>query len=266
MATHFPYDFKQPIKSYALPDQYKEISGVSPLASDDCLAFVQDEAVQIHCINLNSGTITDYAKHDDGDSEDIAVAGTTAYLLKAGKQPALYEVSNFNSTTPCYKRYDLALHHDQDPEGLCHDAQRHRLYIACKRSTKKNDTTRSIYVFDLQSMEMNPAPLFNIDNRDCFDNTDGTLNPSGLALHPQTDDLYIIGSKGEKMIVCYGLNGEFKQAQRLNEDQFIQPEGIAFLQSGELVISSEGKKGKNAEILIFSSSSSNGRQNYRDFI
>ena len=54
------------------------------------------------------------------------------------------------------------------------------------------------------------------------------------------------------MIVCYGLDGYCKGAWRLNENEFIQPEGIALMQSGELVISSEGEKGKKAKILVFS--------------
>ena len=88
--TCFPYDLNHPDRSITLPDQYKEISGLSPLESNDCLAFVQDEAVQVHLFDLSSRTITELVKHGDGDSEDIAVVGTTAYLLKAGKQPAIY--------------------------------------------------------------------------------------------------------------------------------------------------------------------------------
>lgn len=95
--THLSYDFCHPIKRYSLPDQYKEISGLSPLEGKNTLAFVQDEAVQIHLFDLNSGTVMEHAKHDDGDSEDIVVAGETAYLLKAGEQPAIYKVTHFNS-------------------------------------------------------------------------------------------------------------------------------------------------------------------------
>jgi len=135
--THFSYDFCRPIKRYSLPDQYKEISGLSPLGSNNTLAFVQDEAVQIHLLDLNSGTVTEHAKHDDGDSEDIVITGKTAYLLKAGKQPAIYKVTHFNREDAHCERYNLGLHKDQDPEGLCHDIPHNRLLIACKGSSKK---------------------------------------------------------------------------------------------------------------------------------
>ncbi len=249
---NFPYNLNDPVKSYSLPNQYKEISGISPLESNNSLAFVQDEAVQIHIFDLVSGTVTEHTKHDDGDSEDIVIAGNTAYLLKAGKQPAIYKVHDFTRKNANYEYYNLGLHKDQDPEGLCHDLKRNRLLIACKGSQNKNDRTRRIYAFNLQSMQVDHSPLFAIDGQDFLDDSEDTFNPSGIAIHPQSNDLYIIGSKGEKMIVCYTLKGQFKGAWRLDKSQFIQPEGIALMQSGELVISSEGKKGKKAKILIFS--------------
>ena len=105
--THFPYDLSAPTKSYSLPNKYKEISGISPLASKDSLAFVQDEAVQIYTFNLISGIITEYIKHEDGDSEDIAIAGNTAYLLKAGKHPAIYEFTNYTRKNSYREYYEL---------------------------------------------------------------------------------------------------------------------------------------------------------------
>ena len=250
--THFPYDLSAPIKSHSLPNKYREISGISPLASNDSLAFVQDEAVQIYTFNLISGMVTEYIKHEDGDSEDIAIVGNTAYLLKAGKHPAIYEFTNYTRKNSYREYYELGLRKDQDPEGLCHDIKRDRLLIACKGSSKKKDRTRSVYAFNLQSKQMDHAPILSIDSRDFLNDSEETFNPSGIAIQPESNDLYIIGSKGVKMIVCYGLNGNFKGAWRLDENQLIQPEGIAFKQSGELVISSEGRKGKKAIILIFS--------------
>jgi uncharacterized protein YjiK len=249
--TSFHYDLNHPDNSYSLPDPYKEISGLSPLEGNNCLAFVQDEAVQIHLFDLASATITELAKHGDGDSEDLAVIGTTAYVLKSGKQPAIYQVCDFQSDHALFKQFDLALEKEQDPEGLCHDASRNRLLIACKGPSTRNDSTRGIYAFNLQTMEMDPTPAYIIDSRDFLDDPEETFNPSGIAIHPRSNDLYVIGSKGEKMIVCYGMDGCFKEALRLDKDQFMQPEGITFLSTGELVISSEGKKGKKAEILTF---------------
>ena len=249
---HFPYNLRKPIKSYSLPNQYKEISGISALENNSSLAFVQDEAVQIHTFDLISERVLEYAKYDDGDSEDIAIAGNTAYLLKTGKHPAIYKVVDFTCENARYERYNLDLHKDQDPEGLCHDAKRNRLLIACKGSPKKNDRTRSIYAFNLQSMQMDHSPVLVIDSQDFLTDPEDTFNPSGIAIHPQSDVLYLIGSKGVKMIACYGLDGYHKGAWRLNENQFIQPEGIALMPSGELVISSEGEKGKKAQILMFS--------------
>jgi len=81
-----------------------------------------------------------------------------------------------------------------------------------------------------------------------------TFNPSGIAIHPMTNDVYMIGAKGAGMLVCCGWDGRVKGAARLDEDRFEQPEGIAFAESGELIVCSEGakgKEGKKARILLF---------------
>jgi len=59
------------------------------------LAFVQDEAVRVYRFDLSSEKITKYVKHKAGDSEDIVILGNTAYILTAGKRPAIYRVVDY---------------------------------------------------------------------------------------------------------------------------------------------------------------------------
>ena len=250
--TSLQYDLKNPIKSYFLPKRYKEISGISFFSDKKSLAFVQDEAVQIYKFDLCSSEITEYSKLESGDLEDIEIIGIAAYLLKAGDHPSLYKICHFSSKKPHYERYNLNLHKSYDPEGLCSDVDQSRLLIACKGSPNKNDHVREVFTFNLQSGCMDDLPLLSIDCRDFLNSSKDRFNPSGIAMHPQTSDLYIISTKSVKMMVCYGLDGNFKGAWKFDEDQFIQPEGIAFTNSGDLVISSEGKKGNKARISVIS--------------
>ena len=255
---NIPYDLKNPTKKYKLPKKYMEISGIWPIQGSDSLAFVQDEAVRVYQFDLSSNEITEYVKHGSGDSEDIVILGNTAYILHAGKRPAIYKITGYNSGSAQCERYDLNLNKDYDPEGLCHDAKENRLLIACKGSPVKGDKLRKIFSFDLQSGTKANSPVFIIDSRDFLDRTGDTFNPSGIAIHPISNDIYLVGTKEVKMIVCYGLNGEFKGAWKLDKNQFNQPEGIAFMESGELIVCSEGgkrkkgKKGKKARIFMFS--------------
>ena len=80
-----------------------------------------------------------------------------------------------------------------------------------------------------------------------MDKGEGTFNPSGIAIHPITNDVYMIGTKGTGMLVCCGWDGRVKGVARLDKDRVEQPEGIAFAESGELIMCSEGAKGKKGK-------------------
>ena len=251
---NIPYDLENPKKTYELPKKYREISGIWPLQGLNSLAFVQDEAIRVYRFDLSSEKITKYAKHKSGDSEDITIIGNTAYILTAGERSAIYRVTDFMDGSPQYDRYDLNLDEKYNPEGLCNDAQENRLLIACKGSPTHGDTERRVFAFDIQSGKRANSPVLTIDCQNFLDGDDKTFNPSGIAIHPITNDVYLVGSKGVRMLVCYGWDGKFKGAARLDEDRFWQPEGIAFSESGELIISSEGtkdKEGKRARIFLF---------------
>lgn len=249
-----PYDLDNPTKTYKLPNKYLEISGICPLPGHNSLAFVQDEAIRVYRFDLSSETIIKYAKQDAGDSEDIVVLGNTAYILTAGKRPAIYRIADYCGGSQQYDRYDLELYEQYDPEGLCHDATGDRLLIACKGSPTKGDTQRQVFAFDIRSGRLARSPVLTIDCQDFQDRGEGTFNPSGIAIHPITNDVYLIGTKGIKMLVRCDWDGRVKGVARLDEDRFEQPEGIAFAQSGDLLVCSEGKKdkkGKKARIYIF---------------
>jgi len=251
---NIPYDLKNPRKTYELPNKYREISGIYPLQELNSLAFVQDEAVRVYRFDLSSEKITKYVKHKAGDSEDIAILGNTAYILTAGKRPAIYRIVDYIGGSRQYDRYDLKLSEEYDPEGLCHDLKENRLLIACKGSPTRGDTERKIFPFDIRSGRRGKSPVLSIDCQDFMDKDEGTFNPSGIAIHPITNDLYMIGAKGTGMLVCCGWDGKVKGVARLDKDLVEQPEGIAFAESGELIMCSEGakgKKGKKARILLF---------------
>jgi len=222
----FPYDLDNPIEQYELPDKYVEISGIYPVQGDSCLAFVQDEAIRIYLLDLTSREISKYNKHKPGDSEDIVIIANSAYILHAGEQPSLYRINNYNSESAKYQYFDLNLNKHYDPEGLCHDAKGNRLLIACKGSPNKGDTLRNIFSFDLQSETRSSLPVFTIDSREFLKKSKDRFNPSGIAIHPKTSDIYLVGTRGVKMIVCYSFNGTFKGSWTLDKKVFIQPEGI----------------------------------------
>src|SRR5690606_37212141 len=65
------------------------------------------------------------------------------------------------------------------------------------------------------------------------------FKPSGLAVHPVTQEIYVLSSV-RKAIVVLGADGSVTGAATLPEALLNQPEGLAFLPNGDLVLSSEG--------------------------
>lgn len=256
------YDVKKPARTYQLRNKYREISGICLIPESDSLVFVQDEAVRVYRFDLSCEAVTEYVKHDYGDAEDIVVIDNIAYLLHAGNRPSLYKITDYNHGSAQYERFDLNLDKDYDPEGLCHDVEQNRLLIACKGSPVKGDRLRKIFAFDLHSEKKIKDPVMTIDSRDFLAKKKKRFHPSGIAIHPQSNDIFLIGTKEVKMIICYSPDGAFKAASKLDKKLLPQPEGIAFTQSAELVICSEGvkstkgkkrKTGKKAKIVFFAS-------------
>ena len=120
---------------------------------------------------------------------------------------------------------------------------------------------KAVYSINLDFNVMNPTPKyvvelkavkeFLINNRTpeqlkAFESNlkeDGELfkfNPSGLAIHPKTNNLYVIASKG-KTIVVLSPEGKILHIEKLKKKLHTQPEGIAFDSDGVLFISNEGK-------------------------
>ncbi|HZH01113.1 MAG TPA: hypothetical protein VEY32_08525, partial [Flavisolibacter sp.] len=79
-------------------------------------------------------------------------------------------------------------------------------------------------------------------NKDVF-------NPSGMAIHPQTGDIYIVEGTHPKLLIM-DRRGNIKTLHPLQSSSFQQPEGITFSPSGETYISNEGGKGKGNILLV----------------
>ena len=148
------------------------------------------------------------------------------------------------------------------------------MLIACKGSPaidkKIYDRKKAVYKFDLTEKEFISKPhfLINLDKieearyRNSFTRFSVTLakklnivsddmsfQPSGIAIHPITGQIYIISSVG-KLLILLSRKGKILEVRNLDSKLFIQPEGICFSPDGDLYISNEGKEGKG-NILTF---------------
>lgn len=250
----FPYDLRSASKKYKLPDKVREISALSYLPKDT-MAFVQDEAGKVYFFCKKEETIVHtFEFKKKGDFEGIEILGDTAYVLRSDGR--IYEIMNSSDPNAEVTMYETFLTTDNDTEGLGYDPVTHSLLIACKGSPASNGQAykgfRAIYAFDLHTKQLRPKPFLLID-RDAISkitaNKNQEFQPSGIAIHPITADIYIIASVGQ-LLTVYSPQGNLKWAKKLNKDVFRHPEGICFSPKGNMYISNEGDKKKGNIIKI----------------
>ena len=172
------------------------------------------------------------------------------------------------------KKYETDLSKRNDLEGLCHDPENDRLLMAGKGHPFIDDTEgkhkKGIHAFDLDKKKLSSRPVYLVDLEELkyfrkyntmtrlgidlmanLDSSKGdvTFQPSGIAIHPETGNIYLIGAVGDLLIVLHP-SGEMLAMVELEDRLFNQPEGICFGPDHELYISNEAGE-KSATILKF---------------
>ncbi len=257
-----PFDFKNPTAIVELPKALNEISGLS-IVDDSTIVGVQDEKGFIYVIDSRSGDIRErirFAKN--GDYEGIQLVGSDMYVLRSDGD--LYRVTNWRSEEPSTERIETFLSERYDTEGLAFQSADSLLLIACKAYAGSNmKGFRAVYAFDLDVDSLRAKPIYAI-NFDAKRRTDfpGKLTdfekkrdkvrgyrPSGLAVDPLTDNVYILSS-GWKSIAVVSQSGLLVNVIDLPDKDFRQPEGIVFDPAGDLYIASEAR-GKDPTLLRY---------------
>jgi DNA-binding beta-propeller fold protein YncE len=254
-----PYDLTLPDKTITLSSKLKEISGIS-FYNNTTIACCEDENGKVYLVDLKTEEITgSYKFSKDADYEDIEVVEdlvedmvTKIYVLKSSGN--IYRIKRLGLEDQKVKRYKTFLTRESDAEGLCYDKKRNALLVACKGSIRLG-TKRAIYVFDLNTKQMQRKPLFVFDYKSAEAGDENRIHmyaqfqPSGISVHPITGEIYIISSVG-KLLLVINNEGEILSITPLPKNIFRQPEGICFFPNGDLYISNEGKGGKG-NILLF---------------
>ncbi len=259
------YTFDNPDAAFTLPSVLKEISGLT-LLDDQYLGAVQDEKGILYILDLNTGEIADrkgFGKK--GDYEGLTRLGNAVFILRSDGR--LVHIQDWTTQPLHVESKNTPLRARNDTEGLVYDAANHRLLIACKEYAGKGfPNKKTVYAYDLETGTLGEDPVFVVDLKN-LPRTEDALNaavrkffgavtdlsgfkPSGLAIHPQTGQLYILSSV-RKVIVVMEADGQMVGVWRLSPDLLPQPEGLAFLPNGDLFISSEGDGNRKGRLLRF---------------
>jgi hypothetical protein len=254
------YNLSYPDKIMTLPTALREISGIT-LIDSTSVACIQDENGIVFIFDMSKNEIINYFPfYSDGDYEDIAKVDSNIFVLRS--DGVLLRISDYESRGHADKIYSVGIPTENN-EGLCFDRKNNRLLIAPKSNFGRGseyEEKHPVYGFDLYSEILLDEPVFDFDlpainkfasgNKSIDPGEDKSrisyhgivFKPSAIGIHPVTNKLYILSS-AEHFLFVFSMNGAIDYIGELNPGIFDAPEGIAFFDNGDMLISNEGKSG-----------------------
>jgi hypothetical protein len=182
-------------KKWDLPAILQEISALAYL-DHNRFACVQDEAGVIFIYNTTTAKIERQVSFGAaGDYEGLAMVGKTAYVARSDGK--LFEVENIDVPSPRVATYSTFLTPAHNVEGLTYDVRRHRLLLAIKGAETGRKDYKGIYSFDLKTKKLAAAPAIKLNLADpalargSGKNLQNAFQPSEIAVHPATGDIYL---------------------------------------------------------------------------
>lgn len=238
-------------ETWELPHELEEVSGIAFVESHT-LACVQDERGVIFIYDLKSKKIEKEIPFGDrGDYEGIAINGKTAYVVKSNG--SIYEVEDFMGN-PRVQEYKTDLRRTNDVEGLFYDSQKNRLLLAVKAKDPYSKEYKGIYSFNLQHKKLEKEPAYKLTfEEEVFKkirkkNVQNTFKPSEVNINNAGEILVLEGEQPKLLVL--DASGKAKELYFLDDDDFPQPEGLAYGPSDTLYISNEGDPATIHKVLI----------------
>lgn len=244
-------DKNQPVASWIMPAELREISGLTLLPNGHLLAH-DDEVARIYDIDPKSGVIIksftlDNARH--GDFEGITTVGSDIYLLESNGKLYRFKDGSADKEVP-YSVYDTHLGKECEFEGIAYDADSSSLLLACKHVKSKNlDHQLVIYRLNMPLADSAEYSMLTIPLGEVIgENKWKHFHPSDLAIDPATGNYVVIASK-EQGLAVITPDGDVVRSEPLPKGHS-QAEGVAITRDSLLVISDEVTH-KAADITLY---------------
>ena len=255
--TGFSYDLKKPTHSWVLPSALVEVSG-NTWVDKDHLILIEDLSPNLYYVKFDDKTATlektipfVETDKDKVDIEDVTIVDNVVYALWS--HGALFKITDWQNK-PEVEKIKTGLSKDNNTEGLCFDPVTRQLLIACKDNPGTGvDAEKAVYSFNIENSQLNEKPFMVIRPEDfkSITGNDLSFNPSAIAVHPITHDIYMLTTRDNKGMAVFTHDGVLKSYQSIDKELMQQPEGICFSPEGKLIISSEGKKGDPGNLFEF---------------
>lgn len=255
------YDLSNPDKRIILPPILLEISGIAVIDST-IVSCIQDENGMVFIFDMVKNEISDHFIFNyPGDYEGIATVAGSFYVLRS--DGALFETRNDKSSVST-QHLPYSADRSANYEGLCYDQRNNRLLIVPKNNPDRgpgNEGKHPVYGLDLQSGKDSVAVVLEFDlqeiTRFAAENQINTpdegklisLRVSDIGIHPVTNMIFVISALN-RMLFVFDNDGTIRYIEKLKSDLFNMPEGISFLDNGDMLISNEGRTNP-PEIILF---------------
>ncbi|WP_353718098.1 SdiA-regulated domain-containing protein [Dyadobacter sp. 676] len=249
------YDLSKPEK-FNLPESLFEVSGITfDKGHNDTIYAIQDEDGKLFRLawDIPRQLHTKFAKK--GDYEDLAIVHDRAYILKSNGTIFTFPMSEVFYDEPDGVTEVKSLLPKGEYEGMYGDEATGELYVICKNCAE-DDSKNSVSGYILKAgpdgaITQSGSFAINVEQIKAITGKVARgFRPSGIARNLLTREWYII-SAVNKMVVVADQQWNVKDAHHLNSNMFIQPEGIAFDNTGDLYISNEGDDLFSGNVLKF---------------
>ena len=250
----------RPAWRVTLPAELTEVSGLA-VAADGRLFAHGDEEALIYQLDPRTGRIIkgfglepgvdvpDLGKKPRdgrvaGDFEDIAIVGDRFYLVTSNAVLLEFSEGAADTRVP-FTAHATGLADTCEVEGLAHAAASGDLLMLCKEMREKGARDRvEIHAWSLAERRMDSTPRLSVPYSELSRIT-GTrgFNGSALEFTPGGRSLAIIAGP-QRAFAEITAEGRPIAGGGLDRAELPQPEGIAFLPDGTLLVSSEGGRGE----------------------
>lgn len=272
-AQRAPFDFDRPASVVPLPKSLRELSGMVALDAER-IACVQDEKGLLYEVRLADGEILARTRFaEDGDYEGVARVGDSWYVARS--DAVLLRCREKDGALQPAVAVELALP-QADCEALCAEPDGSRLLVAGKsrpEGDKAERDRRYVHAFEVKEQRLVETPILDLSVKELLakalergwrvpmraakprknkPDAEGEAPPperpflllhtSELAVDPRTGNLAIL-SGPDRVLVLVDRAGAPQWLQTLDAALLPQPEALAFLPGGDLLVASEGVDG-----------------------
>lgn len=245
------YDLANPAM-IQLTTNLEEISGITYYPTDSSIFAIDDEEGVLYKIYIrNKVRVRPWKFAGDGDYEDIVLHDSTFYALRSDGNVKIFNFLSRDSIN--LQESSVPIGGSNNFETLYYDPHFKKIITICKDCQTDGRKATSAFALDPGTHTFSDTPVFTIKADDIGEEIGIDklkFRPSAAAVHPITNDVYIISSEN-KILVITNHSGKIKDVYDLDPRLFKQPEGITFTPAGDLLVSNEAADLSAPNILIF---------------